>query len=40
MAGEIKDVLGIGNAMVDVVSDVNDEFLKNAETGTGKDSNR
>jgi sugar/nucleoside kinase (ribokinase family) len=25
---EIKDVLGIGNAMVDVVSDVNDEFLE------------
>ena len=28
MPGEIKDVLGIGNAMVDVVSDVNDAFLE------------
>jgi sugar/nucleoside kinase (ribokinase family) len=28
MASEITDVLGIGNAMVDVVSDVNDEFLE------------
>jgi sugar/nucleoside kinase (ribokinase family) len=35
MAGEITDVLGIGNAMVDVVSDVNDEFLKKHELTKG-----
>ena len=35
MVSQEFDIVGIGNAIVDVITDVNDEFINQQETGKG-----